>query len=117
MAETGSPYVGLRPFRQEERPIFFGRERDIRVITSNLVNSPLTVLYGASGVGKSSVLQAGVLPVLADLPNCRALYFREWHDESCFQSLRTQCAQVLGITQDGLRLDDILSQTETRFFL
>ena len=39
---------------------FFGREREREIIAANLIASRLTVLYGVSGVGKSSVLQAGV---------------------------------------------------------
>jgi ABC-type transport system involved in cytochrome bd biosynthesis fused ATPase/permease subunit len=64
-----SPYVGLRPFREEDSDFFFGREKDIRIISSNLLSEPLTVLYGPSGVGKSSVLQAGVVPELKAIPN------------------------------------------------
>ncbi len=54
------PYVGLQPFEEADREFFFGRERDQRIIISNLLTSPLTILYGSSGVGKSSVLMAGV---------------------------------------------------------
>ena len=40
--------------------LFFGRVRETEVIAANLQASRLTVLYGPSGVGKSSVLRAGV---------------------------------------------------------
>ena len=58
------PYVGLQPFNEADQDYFFGRERDSRIISSNLYAAPLTILYGASGVGKSSVLRAGVMPRL-----------------------------------------------------
>jgi hypothetical protein len=58
---TSSPFVGLEPYGEEDAPFFFGRERETRLITANLRGAPLTVLYGASGVGKSSALQAGVV--------------------------------------------------------
>jgi WD40 repeat protein len=56
------PYKGLTPFEDSDRDavLFFGREREREVIAANLLASRLTVLYGASGVGKSSVLRAGV---------------------------------------------------------
>ncbi|MEO8594756.1 MAG: SIR2 family protein [Candidatus Solibacter sp.] len=57
-----SPYRGLEPFDENDAPFFFGRERETRLIAASLFASPLTLLYGASGVGKSSVLRAGVLP-------------------------------------------------------
>ena len=57
-----SPYRGLAPFRDSELDahFFFGRERESEIIGSNLLAARLTVLYGASGVGKSSLLRAGV---------------------------------------------------------
>jgi WD40 repeat protein len=61
-----SPYVGLIPYSETDADYFFGRERDTRVIVANLRGSVLTLLYGASGVGKSSALLAGVLPRLRD---------------------------------------------------
>ena len=51
-----SPYKGLAPFEDSELDalLFFGREREREVIVANLLASRLTVLYGPSGVGKSS---------------------------------------------------------------
>ncbi len=63
VASPASPYKGLAPFEDSERDamLFFGREREREIITANLMAYRLTVLYGASGVGKSSVLRAGVV--------------------------------------------------------
>ncbi len=55
-----SPYKGLIPYSEEDRLFFFGREQDREKITDELKARRLTVLCGASGVGKSSVLRAGV---------------------------------------------------------
>jgi WD40 repeat protein len=56
------PYKGLARFDDSEldERFFFGRERETELVASNLVASRLTVLYGPSGVGKSSLLRAGV---------------------------------------------------------
>jgi hypothetical protein len=54
------PYKGLSPYDEEDAPFFFGRETDRRIIVANLIATRVTLLYGPSGVGKSSVLQAGV---------------------------------------------------------
>jgi putative ribosome biogenesis GTPase RsgA len=59
-----SPYVGLDPYSAEDAPFFFGRERERQVIVANLRAARVTLLYGPSGVGKSSVLNAGVVPAL-----------------------------------------------------
>jgi len=59
----GSPYKGLTRFDDSEldERFFFGRDRETEIVASNLVASRLTVLYGPSGVGKSSLLRAGVV--------------------------------------------------------
>jgi WD40 repeat protein len=57
------PYKGLTRFDDSEldERLFFGRDRETEIVASNLVASRLTVLYGPSGVGKSSLLRAGVV--------------------------------------------------------
>ncbi len=69
------PYVGLQPYTEADRDYFFGRQREQRIIASNLYAAPLTVLYGASGVGKSSVLLAGVVPHLRTVPRTAVVCF------------------------------------------
>ena len=61
-AAPSSPYKGLAPFEDSalDALLFFGRERDSEVIAANLMASRLTVLFGPTGVGKTSVLRAGV---------------------------------------------------------
>src|SRR5262249_27520706 len=56
-----TPYVGLVPYGEEDAAFFFGRDEEKQIVTGNLRASRLTILYGASGVGKSSLLQAGVI--------------------------------------------------------
>jgi hypothetical protein len=56
------PYVGIRAFAAEDRNLFFGRARETREVAALWQANRLTVLYGASGVGKTSLLQAGVIP-------------------------------------------------------
>jgi hypothetical protein len=56
-----TPYVGLVPYKEEDAAFFFGRDDERAVITGNLRASRLTILYGPSGVGKTSLLQAGVV--------------------------------------------------------
>lgn len=63
--EPGDPYVGPRSFRFEDGRRFFGRTLECLEITSLWQANRLTVLYGSSGVGKTSLIQAGVLPRLS----------------------------------------------------
>ncbi len=65
-----SPFPGLMVFEVEDAPVFFGRDSDWRTVIERLNTrrvqggTPLLVLLGASGSGKSSLLRAGVLPRL-----------------------------------------------------
>ena len=61
------PYLGLVPFSSDDARYFFGREGDCEIIAANLVASRLTILYAPSGVGKTSVLRAGVAHELEGL--------------------------------------------------
>lgn len=62
-----SPYIGLVPFSEDDQGVFFGRDREKKVISANLRTRRLTLLYGPTAVGKSSVLMAGVVPNLSAL--------------------------------------------------
>jgi WD40 repeat protein len=69
------PYKGLLPYREQDAKYFFGRDTERRLIRDNLRASRLTILYGTSGTGKSSVLGAGVAHDLKDDPDYLLVYF------------------------------------------
>ena len=62
-ASRPPPYRGLERFTESEddAALFFGRDSELEVAAANLLASRLTVLYGPSGVGKSSFLRAGLV--------------------------------------------------------
>jgi WD40 repeat protein/Tfp pilus assembly protein PilE len=86
-----TPYKGLMPYSEADSEFFFGREREEKMITANLMVSRLTLLYGASGVGKSSLLSAGVASRLLkqakeniempDAPKFAVVVFKSWRDD------------------------------------
>jgi len=61
-----NPYPGSRAFTQADREFFFGRDADIAVTVDLWMTSRLTVVSGAAGCGKTSLLQAGVRPLLRE---------------------------------------------------
>jgi WD40 repeat protein len=70
-----APFRGLASFGENEIDglLFFGREREIEIVVANLLASRLTVLYGPSGVGKTSLLRAGVARRIRELAGNRAI--------------------------------------------
>lgn len=58
------PYPGLRPFKQVEHDLFFGRGADAAAIARLWQDNRLTVVTGPVASGKTSLLQAGVYPLM-----------------------------------------------------
>jgi hypothetical protein len=83
-----SPFKGLAPYSDKDAQFFFGREAETELIIDNLMASRLTLLYGPSGVGKTSVLRAGVVHHLRQvamrnwvehgMPEHAVLVFNSW---------------------------------------
>lgn len=59
-----NPYVGPRSFQAGEP--FYGRDRELRSLSSLLVAERIVLLHSPSGAGKSSLIQAGLLPRLVE---------------------------------------------------
>lgn len=64
VGDVDCPYPGVQPFTEEQSPIFFGRQRQIAYMVGRLKEDRLLVVVGASGSGKTSLVQAGLLPAL-----------------------------------------------------
>ena len=69
MTNIRSRYPGLRPFDAEEQRYFFGRDEEIESVCRLLDLDNLTILHGPSGMGKSSLINAGILPALSKIRN------------------------------------------------
>jgi hypothetical protein len=63
-AAGASPYVGLRPFGEQDSRVFFGREHEADQLLSLITARPVVLLYSPSGAGKSSLLNARIIPGL-----------------------------------------------------
>ena len=94
-----SPYKGLNAFEDSKLDalLFFGRERETEIVVANLIASRLTVLYGPSGVGKSSLLHAAVARSLRALPEePLVVVFSSWSDDPN-AALAEAVAEVSGL--------------------
>jgi WD40 repeat protein len=84
VAAPPGPFKGLSAFDDTEVDalLFFGRGRERDVLVANLLASRLTVLYGQSGVGKSSILRAGVARELRRVaPEATVVVHDAWADD------------------------------------
>jgi len=59
-----NPYRGLESFDEEHTELFFGRTQLVEKLENFVKTHPLTVVLGASGSGKSSLVKAGLIPQL-----------------------------------------------------
>lgn len=59
--ESANPWKGLNFYREGE--ILFGRDEEIQSLSLYIINNTQTVLYGQSGIGKSSIVNAGIFPI------------------------------------------------------
>src|SRR5271166_1205900 len=62
--DSQSPWPGLSAFTEEEQEFFYGRSDETNELFQCVKRDRLTVLFGKSGLGKSSLLQAGLFPLL-----------------------------------------------------
>ena len=74
MIVSKNRYPGPKPFRTDEKDIFFGRDTDIAEFYKYIFLHQSVVLFGKSGYGKSSLINAGIIPLLAE-KNKQVHYF------------------------------------------
>ena len=60
----GCPYRGLLPYERVHEAVFYGRERLTAELAGKMAGTPIVMVTGASGAGKTSLLQAGLVPAL-----------------------------------------------------
>ena len=60
----GNPYVGPHPFRTDQSHLFFGRDREARDLHALVIANRVVLLFAQSGAGKSSLINARLVPDL-----------------------------------------------------
>lgn len=63
-AALPSPFRGLGSFREQDSDHYFGRSEQIKSLTEAVTTSSIVPVIGVSGVGKSSLVHAGLVPEL-----------------------------------------------------
>ncbi len=121
------------PYGPDDRRLFFGRDREKQQILADIRSGRCVVLYGASGVGKTSLIRAGLIPTLNDLGHVavyvrltrnpikvtlKALREHEWVRSAAVEDeLYTSLIQVLLETTAGQDVYIFFDQFEVFFTL
>ena len=75
---SGNPFLGAQPYRSENSHLFFGREEMTLRLANYILAHACITLFGESGVGKSSLMQAGVIPLLEKDYGFRSVRVDAW---------------------------------------
>jgi len=67
------PYVGPRSFEKDQRAFFFGRDEEAQELVSLITAHPVVLLYSQSGAGKTSLLNANLIPRLEEIEQFNVL--------------------------------------------
>ncbi|MDB5087301.1 MAG: hypothetical protein JWR09_1295, partial [Mucilaginibacter sp.] len=107
------PYKGIKPFHYADREIFSVRDWEKEQLLNLILLYRGSLLYGQSGIGKSSLIQAGLVPLLEE-NNFNAEIIRIYPNKK-----ETFCVYKIEKSSDGASyfpslFDDFSKKTETR---
>ena len=98
------PWLGLVPYSEEDRDIFHGREQDTEDLLRLVRREVLTVLFGRSGTGKSSLLKAGLFPKLRK-ERCLPVWIRLEHSGKSGYARQIRAAVREAANQYGMEVE------------
>ncbi len=119
-----NPYRGLSAYETKHQSEFYGRSQAITNLLSEVAQHPLTVVLGASGTGKSSLVKAGILPrlkervsiikpgmtPLAEIPEANVFdilvidQLEQLVTQATEQDAKTFLEQIAGLLQSGKKI-------------
>ena len=76
------PWLGLASFTEDTQAFFYGREEEVAELARRVQRKLLTLLFGQSGLGKTSILRAGILPRLRPIGYCPVYVRIDYSPES-----------------------------------
>ena len=118
-ARLANPFPGLRPFREDEEYLFFGRESQVDTMIDKLAISRFLAVVGTSGSGKSSLVNCGLKPALRRGllakagTSWRMAQFRPGADpiKALARALAAPGVLFSGVDFDGMSLDAMIEAT------
>ena len=103
-----NPWIGLNSY--QEGQVIYGRSREIQDLSMSVFYNRQTVVYGRSGIGKSSLLHAGIFP-MARLRGCLPISVRFDHaSEFSYRQQLIQCIADAVLAAGGVMRDTQIDQ-------
>lgn len=102
--QTNNPWLGLRTY--PEGITLYGRNKETVELSQKILYNTQTVIYGRSGIGKSSILKAGIFPILRR-NNYFPVYVRLVHDNEQDASYNRQIIDAIDTELGHLRIEDL----------
>ena len=114
--DADHPWLGLKAYTEETQAYFYGRDGEIREIYTRVRENPLSVLFGQSGLGKTSLLGAGLIPKLKVEEYRPVLVRLDMTEEapSPMEQTRSALCKALGIDVSHAGLWEILHHKPSR---
>lgn len=103
MTNINNPWLGLKSYPEGVK--IYGRDKEIEDLSQKILYNAQTVIYGRSGIGKSSILKAGVFPILRR-NDYFPVYVRFVHDEEQ-ESYTAQIIAAVLRSLKKLRVEDL----------
>ena len=115
-------YAGISPFTSELKKVFFGRDKDIDELYEQILLEKQVLLYAKSGIGKTSLLNAGVVPRLEKQNEFHPLSIRfRAYDENKpvapLQRIRDLLDALTAVDMEQQTVLEQIAPTEKRFAL
>lgn len=102
-----NPWQGLKSY--SEGKVLYGRDKEIVELSQKILYNTQTIIYGRSGIGKSSLLKAGVFPVLRK-HNLFPVYIRLSHSEKDDYGYANQVFDAVEKSLSELRVENLDSE-------
>lgn len=124
LLKENNPWLGLESYSVNDSERFYGRNEDIDVVSNTIYDNFITTIYGISGAGKTSLINAGITPALKQngyLPVRIRLKHKSEHSY-CTQIIDAICAAVESIGgeveyEGTIGLEEIQENEKLWFFL
>ncbi|MBN2663143.1 MAG: hypothetical protein JXR68_05795 [Bacteroidales bacterium] len=111
-------FIGLRPFETDEKDLFFERETSVNEVFKSINFKKITTLHASAGIGKTSILKAGVIPLLEKKSKFKIFYlsvknYMKKSAQNIFEQINEQIKDQMPTNS---YLDKIIEPEETLWY-